>query len=52
MSNKENAVKLRLIAAVAEDMANKLERNGVWPGELSDAVQQIYKALGEIKERS
>jgi hypothetical protein len=51
VSNKENALKLRLIAAVAEDMANKLERNGVWPGELSDAVSQIYKTLGEIKEQ-
>lgn len=51
MSNKENAIKLRLIAAVAEDMAIKLERNGVWPGELSDAIAQIAKALGEIKEQ-
>ncbi|WCM21431.1 hypothetical protein NDK50_08265 [Paraburkholderia bryophila] len=52
MSNKENAVKLRLIAAVAEDMAMKLERNGTWPGDLEDALAQIAKALSEIRGHS
>ncbi|WP_165979521.1 hypothetical protein [Paraburkholderia guartelaensis] len=47
MSNP-NAVKLRLIAAVAEDMANKSERNVMWPGDLQDAIAQIAKALAEI----
>ena len=51
MSNKENALKLRLIAAVAEDMAIKLERNGTWPGDLEDALAKIAKALAEIKVR-
>jgi hypothetical protein len=45
-----NAIKLRLIAALAEDMANKLEHRQAWPGDLADAIAQIQKTLAEIKE--
>lgn len=51
MSDKENIVKLRLIAALAEDMALKLERNETWFGDLSEAVARIAETLAEIKER-
>jgi hypothetical protein len=46
--NKYNAAKFRLIAALAEDIAEKLARSGVWPGDMEDAEVQIMKALGEL----
>lgn len=49
MSN-ETVVKLSLIAAIALDMANKLEHRQTWPGDLSDAIQKIRETLAEIRE--
>lgn len=43
------ATKLRLIAAIAADMAQKVERGQTWPGDVADAKQQIAGALAELR---
>lgn len=48
-SNSNNVTKLQLIAAMAKDAAEKLERGQYWEGELAKDIQRIRQALEEIK---
>lgn len=50
MTALECALKLRLIARVAKNVAQKLDRNELWPGELADALAWVARAMSEIKE--
>jgi hypothetical protein len=49
MNDDYNAMKFRLIAALAADIAEKLARNGAWPGEVTQASQAIARVLDEVK---
>lgn len=49
MNDDYNAMKFRLIAALASDIAEKLARNGAWPGEVKEAELAIARALDEVK---
>lgn len=49
MNDDYNAMKFRLIATLAADIAEKLARNGAWPGDVREAEQAIARALGEVK---
>jgi hypothetical protein len=50
VSDREAIVKLRVIAAIAEDTIGKIERREMWPGDLTDDLARIAKTLAEIKE--
>lgn len=44
------ALNLKLIAAMAEKMAQSVEQRKLWPGQLNDAVAQMRAWLSEVKE--
>lgn len=50
VDNKHNALKFRLIAALAENLAEKLEHNGTWPRDVQVVAQQISVLLSEVRE--
>jgi transcriptional regulator of aromatic amino acid metabolism len=48
VSQQTEAVQMKIIAAIAEDMARKMERAATWPGDVEDAKNRIYQALQQI----
>lgn len=50
MTANETLLNLRLIAALAEKTALKVEKRQAWPGEIAEAVAQMLVLLTEIKE--
>lgn len=44
------ALNLKLVAAMAEKMAQNVEQHKLWPGDLDKAVAQMRAWLAEVKE--
>lgn len=47
--NNETSINLRLVSAMAEKMAAKVEQRALWLGDLEEAIAQMQKWLAEIK---
>ncbi len=45
MDNAEAAIYMRLAASKAAQLANDLEKNRLWPGDLSSGIGEIQDAL-------
>ncbi len=51
MSDNEVVVHLNHVAAASKALATKMERGGCWPGEQTEAINEIQKALDEAKRK-
>lgn len=51
MSENEVVIHLNHVAAASKALATKLERGGCWPGEQTEAINEIQKALDEAKRK-
>ena len=46
------AAHMKVVAALAETAASKLEHHSFWPGELERVIEQIQKALDEAQRNA
>ena len=52
MSDKILVTHLQHVAAAAQALAAKIENGGCWPGEQTQALYEIQKALDEAKKNN
>lgn len=49
MRDRYNILSLKAVAAIAEKLADDLEKGRLWPGQAADAVAEIRRHLEGIR---
>lgn len=49
MGKQDAVAPLRVVAAVAENLANNIATGALWPGQARDALAQIEQALQQAR---